>query len=155
MADDFENMSFASTGDPAKDFEIAESIRRSSKRMTEGICANGCAPMIPSGTNSRYCPVCHYFYERTGHQIPAIENFDGFVAFNQEDFNFIARAIANPYEYKVKMLATGIGGTNLEYEKGLFSPATSVWKYLENFCMQNGASISLIKIEFIAVRKEE
>ncbi len=48
------------TGDATKDAEIIDSFVLREKRLIEGICANGCGPMIILAPNERECPKCHF-----------------------------------------------------------------------------------------------
>ena len=50
---------FPTTGDPEEDARIATDIRRQFALESEGLCPNGCAPLIQIDTQTRECPVCH------------------------------------------------------------------------------------------------
>ncbi len=58
------NMSFPSTGDPARDAEEAARIRRSEAARTEGLCPNGCGPMTEDSSSSSHCAACGFVYQR-------------------------------------------------------------------------------------------
>ena len=55
-----DNIAFVSTGDAAKDDAIAEEFILHEKRLIEGICPNGCGPMVNSDAHNRDCPVCKF-----------------------------------------------------------------------------------------------
>lgn len=57
----FDRFSFPSTGDPERDAQEAEKIRRREARLSEGMCPNGCAtPMELDTPTERHCPDCGF-----------------------------------------------------------------------------------------------
>lgn len=62
-----DNFAFQSTGDPEKDAEIAQRIRRQNHLAAEGMCRNGCAPVVWEDQYTERCPKCGF----TGrHNVP-------------------------------------------------------------------------------------
>ena len=63
MAKDYpkrENVAMPTTGDAAEDARQIDLFILREKRMIEGICPNGCGPMVPSAPNERDCPLCKF-----------------------------------------------------------------------------------------------
>ena len=61
------NFAFESTGDPEKDAEIAMAIRRRLRNESEGMCPNGCAPVVWSDPHNQDCPKCGFHGQ---HNVP-------------------------------------------------------------------------------------
>jgi len=53
-------IAFQSSGDPKKDAEMAVAFRRHDRNWSEGMCPNGCAPLVWSGPHHSDCPVCKF-----------------------------------------------------------------------------------------------
>ena len=51
---------FPSTGDPEKDAQIARDILRTQALESEGLCPNGCAPIIWDTQYEAHCPTCGF-----------------------------------------------------------------------------------------------
>lgn len=51
---------FPSSGDPQEDARIAAQIRRNDAYESEGLCPNGCAPIVWDDPYNRHCPVCGF-----------------------------------------------------------------------------------------------
>ena len=59
-------LAVASSGDPEKDAEAIADHIRSSERMEDGVCPNGCAQLVQLDAFSRECPVCKFVgYQNT------------------------------------------------------------------------------------------
>jgi hypothetical protein len=54
------DFAFPSTGDPERDAKIAADFRRHDALMSEGLCPNGCAPMVSDDAHNSHCPVCGF-----------------------------------------------------------------------------------------------
>lgn len=55
-----ENFGIPSTGDPERDRAELELCVVREKRQIEGICPNGCAPMVLDDPHNRHCPKCGF-----------------------------------------------------------------------------------------------
>lgn len=51
---------FPTTGDPDKDAEIAAGFRRWEALQSEGLCPNGCAPLVQVDAQTRRCGACGF-----------------------------------------------------------------------------------------------
>ena len=56
----FENFGFGAAGDTEQDAREAASIRKHMANEAEGLCPNGCAPIIDDSPSERHCPVCGF-----------------------------------------------------------------------------------------------
>lgn len=59
-----ENIGVLSTGDPEEDARQIEKFIIREKRLMEGLCSNGCAPMIDDGGGDSHCPECGFSYHQ-------------------------------------------------------------------------------------------
>lgn len=50
-----------SSGDDAKDQKDLLQAALHQARMDEGICPNGCGPMIWDDAHNQHCEVCHFY----------------------------------------------------------------------------------------------
>ncbi len=55
-----EKFAIASSGDPEADQRHLEQAHRSERRRAEGICPNGCGPMVYPAPDHQHCPKCKY-----------------------------------------------------------------------------------------------
>lgn len=55
-----EEFAFVSTGDPEQDAKTAAQIRFNERNTSEGMCPNGCAPVVWSDPHNHDCPVCKF-----------------------------------------------------------------------------------------------
>ena len=53
-----DSFGIVSTGDPDEDRKALEQCVVREKRFIEGICLNGCAPMVLDDPYNKHCPVC-------------------------------------------------------------------------------------------------
>lgn len=51
---------FPLSGDPEKDAETAAAMRRQDRNYSEGMCPNGCAPLVWADAHHSDCPVCKF-----------------------------------------------------------------------------------------------
>lgn len=58
------NAMFPSTGDAGRDAEVAADIRRSQAYLAEGMCPNGCGPLVVDSPTKRHCERCPFVQER-------------------------------------------------------------------------------------------
>ena len=59
---DVDNFAFISTGNPEKDAERAREIRRHNHLEAEGMCPNGCAPVVWDDQHASRCPKCGFVH---------------------------------------------------------------------------------------------
>lgn len=59
-----ENIGMPSTGDPEEDARQIDDFLVREKRLMEGVCSNGCAPMIDDGGGDSHCPKCGFVYHQ-------------------------------------------------------------------------------------------
>jgi hypothetical protein len=55
-----ENIGIPSTGDPDRDRAEIDLFILREKRQIEGICPNGCAPLVLDDPYNRHCPTCNF-----------------------------------------------------------------------------------------------
>ena len=60
MPSRFENFAFTSTGNPEQDARIAADFRRHEALESEGLCPNGCGPIVWDDPHNRHCPACRF-----------------------------------------------------------------------------------------------
>lgn len=56
----YETIGIISSGDPEKDSRDIEAFMLHEKRLIEGICPNGCGPMVDDGNGESHCSVCPF-----------------------------------------------------------------------------------------------
>lgn len=58
--------SFSSSGDPDRDRREAIAIHKSNRRLSEGMCPNGCGKLFKGDSEgyTAFCPTCHYTNDR-------------------------------------------------------------------------------------------
>jgi hypothetical protein len=61
---DCEGFAFVSSGDPDRDGAIMRHHMQSDRRIAEGMCPNGCGPMLQPSPSEQECPKCRFHYER-------------------------------------------------------------------------------------------
>jgi hypothetical protein len=60
----YQNFAFPSTGDPAKDREIADRHIQSDRLIAEDMCPNGCGPLAQVSSSERECPKCKFTHHK-------------------------------------------------------------------------------------------
>lgn len=57
---DENSIAMPSSGDPEKDKEELARFIKSSERIEDGVCPNGCALMVRENDHTQSCPVCNF-----------------------------------------------------------------------------------------------
>lgn len=58
------NAMFPSTGDVDRDVEIGRQFMRREALLSEGMCPNGCGPLVTDSPTQSHCQQCPFVYEQ-------------------------------------------------------------------------------------------